>query len=102
MSRMKKQCGTSEPTHYEVLGIGRKFTAEELQTAWRTKARECHPDKGGNSEAFAIASRAYAVLRDPTRRAAYDIQIGLLSDPCTKCSGEGKVYRQKGFVGRVA
>lgn len=100
MARIKKQRNKG-PTHYELFGIGRKFTEEELQAVWRIKARENHPDKGGSAELFAELSRAYATLRDPAQRKAYDAQISLMAGPCIKCNGVGMVYRQKGFTGRA-
>jgi molecular chaperone DnaJ len=61
---------------YELLGVGRDATDEELKRAYRTKAREFHPDTNhagsGDDEHFKEISLAYEVLRDPERRARYD------------------------------
>ena len=58
---------------YEVLGVGRDATDEELKRAYRAKARQFHPDSGAESdEQFKEVSLAYEVLKDPERRASYD------------------------------
>lgn len=61
--------------YYEVLGVGRTATEEELKKAYRRLARQYHPDvnKGEDAEArFKEINEAYAVLHDPQKRAAYD------------------------------
>lgn len=62
--------------YYEVLGVGRDATQEEIKRAFRRKARETHPDANPGDAAaehrFREAALAYEVLSDPQRRAAYD------------------------------
>ncbi len=66
----------SKRDFYEVLGIKKGATAEEIKKAYRTKAKELHPDRNQdnpNAEAqFKEANEAYDVLKDETKKAAYD------------------------------
>lgn len=62
--------------YYEVLGVARDASAEEVKKAFRQLARDTHPDANpGNPEAeerFREVAAAYEVLSDPQRRARYD------------------------------
>ncbi|HTO34819.1 MAG TPA: DnaJ C-terminal domain-containing protein, partial [Flavobacterium sp.] len=62
--------------YYEILGISKTATADEIKKAYRKKAIEYHPDKNpGDKEAeekFKIAAEAYEVLSDPDKKARYD------------------------------
>ncbi|EQL28523.1 DnaJ like subfamily A member 5 [Blastomyces dermatitidis ATCC 26199] len=63
--------------YYELLGLGRTATEEEIKKAYKKKALEHHPDRNyGNVEAstaiFAEIQAAYEVLSDPQERAWYD------------------------------
>ena len=60
---------------YEVLGVPRTATAEEIQRAYRTLARRNHPDvnkEPGAEERFKDITEAYDVLSDPKSRRKYD------------------------------
>ena len=61
--------------YYEVLGVPRSASAEELQRAFRTLARRYHPDVNSDpsaEERFKEINEAYHVLSDPQTRARYD------------------------------
>lgn len=59
--------------YYEVLGLSKTATPEEIKKSYKKLARENHPDSNsGNVERFKEIQEAYEVLKDPTKRAHYD------------------------------
>ena len=69
--------------YYEVLGVDKNASAEDIKRAFRRKAKECHPDLHPNDkeaeERFKELNEANEVLSDPDKRARYD-QFGF-NDP---------------------
>jgi curved DNA-binding protein len=62
-------------TYYDVLGVPRDASAEDIRRAYRALARQYHPDvnkEPGAADRFKEISEAYQVLRDPEKRARYD------------------------------
>src|SRR6056300_1760774 len=66
----------SKRDYYDVLRISKGASADEIKKAFRTKAKELHPDRNSdnpNAESqFKEANEAYDVLKDPEKKAAYD------------------------------
>ncbi|MCD1572186.1 molecular chaperone DnaJ [Agromyces mediolanus] len=76
--------------HYEVLGVSRDATPDEIKKAYRRLARELHPDVNPGAEAserFKEVTHAYDVLSDPKQRQQYDL------------GGQGGFGGQAGFGG---
>jgi molecular chaperone DnaJ len=63
--------------YYDVLGVSPDAGADEIKRAYRQLARRYHPDISGDDRggAFLEVSRAYDVLRDPSRRRSYDARL---------------------------
>jgi len=72
----------SKRDYYEVLGVSRDATDDEIRRSYRRLARQYHPDVSKSADAdvrFKEANEAYEVLSDRERRAAYD-RFGHASD----------------------
>ncbi|HEX7730131.1 MAG TPA: molecular chaperone DnaJ [Terracidiphilus sp.] len=73
---MSSKTNVSKADYYEVLGVSREASDQELKSAYRKQAMKYHPDRNPGDRAaeekFKEASEAYQVLSDADKRAAYD------------------------------
>jgi len=58
--------------YYELLGVAKSATQDEIKKAFHKLAHKHHPDKGGDEKKFKEINEAYQVLSDKTKRAQYD------------------------------
>lgn len=58
--------------HYDVLGVAKNATADEIKRAYRKLASQHHPDKGGDTAKFQQIQSAYEIIGDAQKRQEYD------------------------------
>lgn len=83
---------------YDLLDLPRDASAEDVKRAYRRKAREHHPDAGGDEEEFKRITHAYQVLSDAEKRARYD-RFGDDGTPGTRGAGDPFGFGAGGFGG---
>jgi molecular chaperone DnaJ len=95
---------TTKKDFYEILGVKKSASAEEIRKAFRKLARKYHPDVNpgdkGAEEKFKALSEANDVLSDPKKRKIYD-QVGFYSDNIDPATAEAYARGggQGGFAG---
>lgn len=61
--------------YYEILGINKNATADEIKKSFRSKSLVMHPDRGGNENDFKQLNEAYQTLINDDRRREYDFKL---------------------------
>jgi len=76
--------------YYQILGVSKNASQEDIKKAYRKLASKHHPDRGGDTKKFQEIQVAYDVLSDSQRRAEYD-------NPMSQYSGSGPNSNQWNF-----
>jgi len=92
--------------YYEILGVSKSASTDEIKRAYRKMAHKYHPDKGGDASKFKEINEAYQILGDPQKRAQYD-QFGVGGNSQSGFGSGGNPFEsfqggfsQGGFSGR--
>lgn len=73
--------------YYDLLGVSKTASSDDIKKAFRAKAHQLHPDKAnGDAEKFKQVNEAYQVLSDPQKRQQYD-QFGQTFDQARRQGG---------------
>mmetsp|Transcript_964 Transcript_964/g.1634 ORF Transcript_964/g.1634 Transcript_964/m.1634 type:complete len:264 (+) Transcript_964:110-901(+) len=84
--------------HYEVLGLTREASSDDVKRAYRAFSLKVHPDRNpqhGAEAAFKLVGEAHAILSDAQERAAYDRQLDTQSARSSKPRGKPERARPK-------
>jgi len=86
MDSMPRRPKGNSDRYYQILGVDKNATQEELKKAHRKLALKCHPDKGGDPEKFKEINEAYDVLKDAEKREIYDmVRAERVPTACVGC-----------------
>ncbi|MCL2883460.1 MAG: DnaJ domain-containing protein [Coriobacteriia bacterium] len=96
---------TTEKSYYEILGVKKDASTDEIKKAFKKLARKHHPDAGGDEAKFKEISNAYDVLSNQQKRAEYDdmLRFGAFSGAAAGGAGAagGMPFNWGGAGGRA-
>lgn len=85
---------SADRTYYEVLGVSRDASQQEIQSAYRRLALQVHPDKGGSAALFQLINNAWTTLSNPEARRAYNVSLDGTAGSETGTNPNGDANRQ--------
>lgn len=85
--------------YYDILGVKRDATQDDIKKAFRKLAAKYHPDAGGDEKKFAEVSEAYTTLSDEKKRKEYDQMLLFGGIPGADFGGSGGRARGYGYGG---
>jgi DnaJ-class molecular chaperone len=83
--------------YYQILGLEKNSSQDEIKKAYRKLAAVHHPDKGGDTAKFQEISRAYEVLSNPDKRAQYDAEQNGFN-PFSRAASMGEGWQDVGSM----
>ena len=83
--------------YYDILGVKRDATQDDIKKAFRKLAAKYHPDAGGDEKKFAEVSEAYTTLSDEKKRKEYDLMLLCGGIPGADFGGSGGRARGYGY-----
>src|SRR5579885_1126690 len=92
-------------THYEILGVKKTASADEIRSAYRQLVLKHHPDRSKDpksTEIFISVTQAYEVLSDPQRRKNYDALQSLEAMQAQQKAAESQQVRTAQYGGGVS
>ena len=82
----------AQKTFYDILGVDKKASADDIKKAFRKLAVKYHPDAGGDEQKFKEVSEAYETLSDEQKRREYDQMLAFGGIPGADFGGSGRGY----------
>lgn len=86
--------------YYQILGVDKSASADDIKRAYRKQALKYHPDRGGDQQKFKEVNEAYQVLSNPQKKSQFD-QFGQTFEGMGAGGGAGAGgYQSYGFGGQ--